>query len=154
MKVVPVPTVPKLVPVPKVVPVPRVAPKLVPAPKVVPVPVPVKRGPAPLMPGHNTFQPRVFRARPKVMVQPVPMFTPLTGTFQPTLVTRPKLPMHPPSHHHHPHHPPAVVMAPVAAPRFRARRSNSYEAQRDNCEETCENECNKTCVCTKCGKEF
>jgi hypothetical protein len=141
MKVVPVPTVPK------VFPVPRVVPKLVPFPKV--VPVPVKRGPTHLMPGYNTFQPRVFRARPRVMVQPVPMFTPLTGTFQPSLVTRPKLPMH-----HHPHRPPRVVMAPVGVPRFRAKRSNTVEPQRNNCEETCENECNKTCVCTKCGKEF
>jgi hypothetical protein len=141
MKVVPVPTVPK------VFPVPRVVPKLVPFPKV--VPVPVKRGPTHLMPGYNTFQPRVFRARPRVMAQPVPMFTPLTGTFQPSLVTRPKLPMH-----HHPHRPPRVVMAPVGVPRFRAKRSNTCEPQRNNCEETCENECNKTCVCTKCGKEF
>ena len=137
----------KVVPVPRVVSVPRVVPKLLPFPKV--VPVPVKRGPTHLMPGYNTFQPRVFRARPRVMVQPVPMFTPLTGTFQPSLVTRPKLPMH-----HHPHRPPRVVMAPVGVPRFRAKRSNTCEPQRNNCEETCENECNKTCVCTKCGKEF
>jgi hypothetical protein len=143
----------KFVPVP-VPAVPRVVPR-----------VPVKRGP--VMPVHNTFQPTVFRARPRAFVQPVPvpvpMFTPMTGTYRPHLM---RGPMKPPMHHHHP---PGVVMAPVVGPRFRARKTENCEEQceqgeqgeqveqveqTNNCEETCENECTKTNVCTKCGKEF
>ena len=55
--------------------------------------VPAKRGPVSI-PGYNTYKPKVLRARPKILVQPVPMFTPLTGTFQPIVVVgRPMNPL-------------------------------------------------------------
>ena len=58
-----------------------------------------RRGPVPVYPGYNTFQPRSLRARPIPgrLVHPVSMFTPLNRTFQPPMMGRPKL-MRPPIH--------------------------------------------------------
>ena len=102
---------------------------------------------------YNTFQPRVFRARPRVMVRPVPMFTPLNTTFQPVVHGRGM------KHHHLP---PRAVPMGMGYP-FRSKpRSSSYDAQEN--QEYAEEEyagcgtegaeCNQTCVCSKCGKEF
>ncbi len=132
---------------------PLARPVGVPVPKpVVPMMAP-KRGPAPMM-GYNTYQPRVFRARPKPVVAAVPMFTPVNTTFQPKVVGGygfgPRG-MRPVSHHHG--RPPMV-----AAPVFRAKpRSNSYDAEENNLDSglndvECKGE--NTCVCSKCGKEF
>lgn len=117
-----------------------------------------RRGPVPVYPGYNTFQPRSLRARPIPgrLVHPVSMFTPLNRTFQPPMMGRPKL-MRPPIHHR-----PGGVVMTAFGPRFRSRpRSSSYDAEHNQySEEICENECQlntegkKTCVCTKCGKEF
>ena len=109
-----------------------------PRPPVPVVPVmPVRRGP---MMGYNTFQPRVFRARPGPRVVPTPMFVPVNPTFQPKVV---RGPIPPPMHHPHMH--------PMRPHVFRGKeRSNSYDAEE---QQQCENQCNKS-VCTKCGKEF
>ena len=109
-----------------------------PVPKVVPVPVmPPKRGP---MVGYNTFQPRVFRARPRHMMPP-----PMT-TFTPMAYGRPGM--------HHPRGPMVAPMMPMVKPVFRGKeRSNSYDAQEEQYDECCENQCTKS-VCTRCGKEF
>ena len=122
-------------------PVPMVAP---PRPRVVPVPVatmPPKRGP---MPGYNTFQPRVFRARPRVMPvpAPAPVFTPMT-TYSPMVQ----------GHHVKPRGPMGRPMPMMKSGVFRgkeiSRNVDDYEQQ---CEE-CQNQCTKS-VCTRCGKEF
>lgn len=116
------------------------------------VPVGPKRGPlAPV--GYNTFQPRVFRARPgySPMVRPVvsPMFTPVT-TFQPI--------RHGVKPHPHPHlHPRPVRPVPgrivPMGGVFRNRpRSSSYDGQ--ECAEECVDQNNQTCICSKCGKYF
>jgi hypothetical protein len=62
-----------------------VVPKVIPRPVVPIAPILPKRGPIPRVPlaGYNTFQPRVFRARPRGLIVPKPMFTPLNATFQP-----------------------------------------------------------------------
>ena len=102
--VVPVhrPVVPVHRPVAPVVPVPVVPkPHLVPKPAVVPVPVGIpKRGPV-VPVAYNTFQPKVFRARPEYRHVAAPM-VPLTNTLQP-MVAAPK-PLH---------HPPRGLMRPV-----------------------------------------
>ena len=115
-------------------------------PRMVPVPPPMfphRRGP---MMGYNTFQPRVFRARPRPRVVPVPMFTPLNTTFQPKI-------------HRHgmrgPGYRPYPPMGPVY---LRGKeRSNSYDAEEqayEECDQQCETQkCTKS-ICTKCGKEF
>ncbi len=109
-------------------------------------PVPVKpimaprRGPA----VYNTYQPRVFRARPRPMarVVPVPMFTPLNTTFQPVVHGR----------RHHMPPPPRPGFAPVFRSKPGETQNNEEYAEEEYaCEGT---ECNKTCVCSKCGKEF
>ena len=115
--------------------------------KLVPVMAP-RRGPA----VYNTFQPRVFRARQRVMVRttPVPMFTPLNTTFQPVVHGR-GIGM---KHHHLPLK--AVPMGMGYA--FRSKpRSSSYDAQDNQEYADCGTEgaeYNQTCVCSKCGKEF
>lgn len=129
----PVPPRPQMVMRPKVVPVPvvPVGPK--------PVMMP-KRGPVPV-PGYNTFQPKVFRARPR----PMPMVKPM-----------PVAPMHIPHKGRPPLVPPPKQYAYGFGPVFRSRpRSASYDAN----EYADENEYQYTegcesSVCTKCGKEF
>ena len=135
----PVPVVPKVMPR-HVVPI---APRL------------PKRGPIPRVPlaGYNTFQPRVFRARPRGVIVPTPMFTPLSVTFQPKSYGfgRPLS-----------HHPGKRGYIPPPMRVFRARpRSTSYDGQdydNQNYEE--QNQCNTegnecgTSICTRCGKEF
>lgn len=131
---------------------PKIVAPVVPRPV---VPVVPRRGPVPRVPvvGYNTFQPRVFRARPRV-VAPVPMFTPVTH-MGPRMM---KPMMHPPMMHPPMHHP----MRPAVILRNRPR-SNSYDAEQEQYVDECGNECqvnaegtecNKTCVCSKCGKEF
>ena len=114
---------------------PMMRPPMMRPPMMRPPMMPPRRGP---MMGYNTFQPRVFRARPRPRVVPVPMFTPLNDTFQPRIGVRGPM-MHP--------------MPPMKHHMFRGKeRSNSYDACEDN-QECCENQCTKS-VCTKCGKEF
>ena len=109
-----------------------------PRPPVPVVPVmPVRRGP---MMGYNTFQPRVFRARPHPRIVPTPMFVPVNPTFQPKVV---RGPIPPPMHHPHMH-----PMRPYVFRGKEASNGNDAEEQQQ-----CENQCNKS-VCTKCGKEF
>ena len=116
---------------------PRMRPPMMrPRPPVPVVPImPPRRGP---MMGFNTFQPRVFRARPGPRVVPTPMFVPVNPTFQPKVV---RGPVPPPMHHPHMH--------PMRPHVFRGKEMTN------NCEEEqqCENQCTKS-VCTKCGKEF
>ena len=108
---------------------PMVAPR--PGPRVVPVPVPAvppRRGP---MTGYNTFQPRVFRARPRpMMVAPVmPVPVALMGHRM----------------HHHGMRGPVVKPMPVMRPVgvFRGKeRSNSFDAKDEVCEECCHNAIN------------
>jgi len=135
-----------------------VVPKAMPRPVVPMAPILPKRGPLPRVPlaGYNTFQPRVFRARPRGVIAPTPMFTPLNATFQPKSYGfgfgRPLS--------HHPGK--RGYMPPPPMRVFRARpRSNSCDGQdydNQNYEE--QNQCNTegnecgTSVCTRCGKEF
>lgn len=116
-------------------------------PRVIPPPMPHRRGPmmVPMM-GYNTFQPRVFRGRPRPRVVPVPMFTPLNTTFQPRMYG---FGMRGPKYGPYP------AMRTYA---FRGKeRSNSYDAkeeeQQQEYQEGQEQQCTKS-VCTKCGKEF
>ncbi len=132
-----------------------VVPRVLPRP-VAPIP-PIfhKRGPMPRVPlvGYNTFQPRVFRARPRGIIAPIPMFTPLNATFQPKSYGFGRPLSHHPGRRGYMPPPPMRV--------FRARpRSNSYDGQEDtqnlenqNQINTEGNECG-TSVCTRCGKEF
>jgi hypothetical protein len=133
-----------------------VVPKVIPRPVVPIAPILPKRGPIPRVPlaGYNTFQPRVFRARPRGLIVPKPMFTPLNATFQPRSYGfgRPLS--------HHPGKRGYIPPPPMKV--FRARpRSNSYDGQdydNQNYEE--QNQCNTegnecgTSICTRCGKEF
>ena len=123
---------------------PHMRPPVVPVPV---VPLPPRRGP---MMGYNTFQPRVFRARPRPRVVPVPMFTPLNTTFQPRVYGGYGM-----------RGPRYGPMPPMRPHLFRGKeRSQSYdEAEAQQCEEqVCEQQCEtEQCtknVCTKCGKEF
>ena len=112
------------------------------------VPVPVKRGPAVVRPGYNTFQPGVFRARPRMMVaaRPAvrPMMTPIVPGYGVGRVVRPMPP---------PPRPYGFGMGPV----FRNRPET---AEQDYDEEYAEEydaegcDYNQSSVCTKCGKEF
>ena len=112
------------------------------------VPVPVKRGPAVVRPGYNTFQPGVFRARPRMMVaaRPAvrPMMTPIVPGYGVGRVVRPMPP---------PPRPYGFGMGPV----FRSRPET---AEQDYDEEYAEEydaegcDYNQSSVCTKCGKEF
>jgi hypothetical protein len=139
-------------------------PRMMPMRPVVPVVPPMmhpRRGP---MMGYNTFQPRIFRARPRPRVVPVPMFTPLNTTFQPRVyggfgMRGPRYGPMPPMRPHH---------------LFRGKeRSNSYDDAEEQdygecdqqceqqgeqqCEQQCDQQCDQQCtksVCTKCGKEF
>ena len=116
-------------------------------PMVAPI-VPPRRGP---MMGYNTFQPRVFRARPRPRVVPVPMFTPLNTTFQPRVYGGYGM-----------RGPRYGPMSPMRPHLFRGKeRSNSYdeaEQQQQECQENQEQQCEEQkctkSVCTKCGKEF
>jgi hypothetical protein len=125
---------------------------------VMPIGVP-RRGP---MAGYSTFQPRVFRARPRVgvVMAPKPMFTPVMNTFQPRAYGGYGFGVRsarPTSYHHYGQ---KAFMGP--GPIFRNRpRSNSYDDAEENAEQYYEDElnaeggeCNKSCICTKCGKEF
>lgn len=133
-------------------PVPMV-PKVVPRPVVPMAPLLPRRGPIARGPivGYNTFQPRVFRARPRTLIAPTPMFTPLNATFQPKSYGfgfgRPLS--------HHPGK--RGYMPPPPMRVFRARpRSNSYDGQEYDDQNKCNtepNECGAS-VCTRCGKEF
>ncbi len=131
-----------------------VVPKVLPRPVVPMVSTLPKRGPMHRMnlAGYNTFQPRVFRGRPRGVIAPTPMFTPLNATFQPKSYGFGR----PLSHH------PGKrgYMPPPSMRIFRARpRSNSYDGQEydnQNYQNQCnteENECGSS-VCTRCGKEF
>ena len=118
-----------------------------------------KRGPV-LPVAYNTFQPKVFRARPGYRPVAPPM-VPVTNTFQPVVAV--------PKPHHLPHHPPRGPMRPVVPGRvvpvpvpmrgvFRNRpdaKEGAEECQ-EECQAECQQdaECTKTCVCSKCGKEF
>lgn len=114
-------------------------------PKVPLVPMGPKRG---LVPHHpNTFQPKVFRARP--LLRPAPMMAPLAPS-----VVRPK------HHRHAPHVAPPVIPQKYAygfGPVLRSRpRSSSYDLEEEYIDE---NELNLTegyegSVCSGCGKEF
>ena len=116
-------------------------------PRVMPPPMmPHRRGPmmAPMM-GYNTFQPRVFRHRPRPRIVPVPMFTPLNTTFQPRMMGM-----------RGPRYGPMPPM--MRAPLFRGKeRSNSFDdaeqQQQEEYQECQDQQCTKS-VCTKCGKEF
>ena len=144
--VVPVPVIPKVAHHP---PRPVVAPVRAPV-----VPMVPKRGPVVPVVGYNTYQPRVFRARPGYRPVAAPMLTPVTNTFKP-LVPGPK---HHPNYARGPMRPMAVPprVVPVAVPArgvFRNRPKSAEE--QEYAEEYQQNvECNKTCVCSKCGKEF
>ena len=128
---------------------PPVRPPVVAPPRV--VPLPPKRGPAVVRPGLNTFQPGVFRARPRVVARPVavPMFTPLAPGYGVGRVPRPMPP---------PPRPMGFGMGPV----FRSRPNTSaYDAQEveyaeENAEQYDTEGCdyNTSSVCTKCGKAF
>ena len=111
-------------------------------------PVPVKRGPAVVRPGYNTFQPGVFRARPRMMVaaRPAvrPMMTPVVPGYGVGRVVRPMPP---------PPRPYGFGMGPV----FRSRPETAeQDYDEENAEEYDAEGCdyNQSCVCTKCGKEF
>lgn len=135
-----------------------VVPKVLPRPVVPIAPLPPKRGPIPRVPlaGYNTFQPRVFRGRPRGVVVPTPMFIPLNATFQPKSYGfgRPLS--------HHPGRRGYVPPPPMRV--FRAKpRSNSYDGQEyDNQNYENQNKCTTeenenelgASVCTRCGKEF
>ena len=103
-----------------------------------PRPVVAPRGPAVKPLGYNTYQPRVFRARPRPFGRPIPMMPPHPRGLR------------------HPMAPPRMVYG--YGPVFRNRpRSASYDAKNE--EYADENECQytdvcETNVCTKCGKEF
>ena len=125
-------------------------PHIIPPRPVVPmVPVAPRRGPVAPM-GYNTFQPRVFRARPR-RIMPVPMFTPLVGTYQPRVYGYGRPMMHP-------------MRRPMMSPLFRSKpRSSSFDkAENQEYMEECveQNECNLNTegnvskTCTKCGKKF
>ena len=114
------------------------------------VPVPVKRGPAVVRPGYNTFQPGVFRARPRMVVArpgAAPMLTPMAPGYGMGRVAR-QMPPPPRAY--------GFGMGPV----FRSRpTATDYEEQdyAEEYEEQCDtqgSDYNKSCVCTKCGKEF
>ena len=122
-----------------------------------------KRGPIHRVPmgSYSTFQPRVFRARPRPYAAK-PIFTPLNATFQPRIFGGPRV-------RTVPHHLGAKGFIPVMRPGviFRSKpRSHSYDKECSNEEyenQEFDNECqlnvegeeyNKTCICTKCGKEF
>ena len=113
-------------------------------------PIPVKRGPAVIRPGYNTFQPGVFRARPRMVVArpgAVPMFTPVAPGYGMRRVAR-HMPPPPRSY--------GFGMGPV----FRSRPTATDYEEQDYAEEYAEQcdtqgcDYNKSCVCTKCGKEF
>jgi hypothetical protein len=112
------------------------------------VPVPVKRGPAVVRPGYNTFQPGVFRARPRMMVaaRPAvrPMMTPVVPGYGVGRVVRPMPP---------PPRPYGFGMGPV----FRNRPETAeQDYDKEYAEEYDAEGCdyNQSSVCTKCGKEF
>jgi hypothetical protein len=131
----------------------RMHPPMRPVVPVVPM-MPPRRGP---MMAYNTFQPRVFRARPRPRVVPVPMFSPLNTTFQPRIYGGMGM--------RGPRYGPMAPMRPVY---LRGKeRSNSYDdAEEQAYEEQCDQQCEQQCeqqyetqqctksVCTKCGKEF
>ena len=110
----------------------------------------VKRGPIPK--GYNTFQPRLFRARPGRVISTRPMFTPLNATFQPKVVSGYGIRGFKPTSYHHGINRGFISPTPI----FRSRpRSSSYD-ERDYNKQMQEDEYqyNTSCVCTKCGKEF
>ena len=124
---------------------PTYRPPVVAPPRV--VPAPVKRGPAVVRPAYNTFQPGVFRARPRVVARPVgmPMFTPVAPGYGVPRVARV------------PARPYGFGMGPV----FRSRpKTSTYDGQEEYAEEYEEQydtegcDYNTSSVCTKCGKEF
>ncbi len=134
-----------------------VVPKVFPRPVAPIAPMLPKRGPMPRVPlaGYNTFQPRVFRARPRGVIAPVPMFIPLNATFQPKSYGFGRPLSHHPGKRGYMPPPPMRV--------FRGRpRSNSYDdgqeldAQNLENQNQCNTEGNEcgTSVCTRCGKEF
>ena len=142
-RVVPVPVMPKVThhhP-----PRPLVAPVHAP---VVPMGVP-KRGPVNPVVGYNTYQPRVFRARPGYKPVAAPMLTPVTNTFKP-LAPGPKYHQ---SYARGPMRPMAVPprVGQVSFPRGVFRNRPKSAEEQDYAEEC---EYNKPCVCSKCGKEF
>ena len=104
-----------------------------------------KRGPAVVKPGLNTFQPGVFRARPRLGVArpgAMPMFTPLAPGYGVGRVVRPMPP---------PPRPYGFGMGPV----FRNRPSSSSANAQEYAEEyDAGSNYNTSSVCTKCGKEF
>ena len=113
-------------------------------PPMVPV-MPHRRGP---MMGYNTFQPRVFRARPRPRMVPAPMFTPLNATFQPK--------MYGPYGMRGPRYAPMPPMRPHL---FRGKENTAegeeQQQEYQECQEQqCETEQCAKSVCTKCGKEF
>ena len=131
----------------------RMGPRIVPpVPKrVLPIaPTIPRRGPVVNVPmaGYNTFQPRLFRARPRSIVSPTPMFIPLNATFQPRSYGFGR----PFSHHPGKR---GYIPPPMSSPyRFRTKpRSNSSDGKELQ-EQVCETECKQTSVCTRCGKEF
>ena len=105
---------------------------------------------------YSTFQPTVFRARPRTYAAK-PFFTPLNATFQPRIFRGPRV-------RTVPHHLETKGFIPVMRPGaiFRSKpRSNSYDKECSN--EEFDKECqlntegeeyNTTCICSKCGKEF
>jgi len=110
-------------------------------------PIPVKRGPAVVRPGYNTFQPGVFRARPRmVAARPAvrPMMAPLAPGYGVGRVVRPMPP---------PPRPYGFGMGQV----FRSRPATTEQDYTEEYAEEYDTEgCdyNQSCVCTKCGKEF
>jgi len=110
-------------------------------------PIPVKRGPAVVRPGYNTFQPGVFRARPRmVAARPAvrPMMTPLAPGYGVGRVVRPMPP---------PPRPYGFGMGPV----FRNRPATTEQDYTEEYAEEYDTEgCdyNQSSVCTRCGKEF
>ena len=115
-------------------------------PPMVPV-MPHRRGP-PMM-GY-TYQPRMFRARPRPRMAPVPMFTPFNTTFQPRMYGPHRGPRYGPP------------MAPLRPHYFRAKanaegeeQQQEYQEGQEQCQEQqCQTEQCAKSVCTKCGKEF
>ena len=112
-------------------------PRRMPMRPMMPPMMPRRRGPMGL--GYNTFQPRIFRGRPRPRMVPTPMLSPLNATFQPRMygygMRGPRYAPMPPMKHHY----------------FRGKET----AQTEECQEQCVEEQKVTKnVCTKCGKEF